>query len=149
AFSCSKHEVILMSRDDLFETPQRKGGKARARNLTAEEKREIARRGAAARWAGRNTKELDPQLPLATHQGKMSVGSLDLHGYVLADGRRLFHKRGMARALNMKSGGGNVFMRAMRRKGLGSALDAKLIEKIENPIIFKPLTLDLGHGYDA
>ncbi|UVK55084.1 hypothetical protein DBIPINDM_001574 [Mesorhizobium sp. AR02] len=55
----------------------------------------------------------DPSLPLATHQGKMTVGSLDLDCYVLEDGRRLFHKRGMARALDMKSGGGNVFMRAL------------------------------------
>lgn len=89
------------------------------------------------------------QLPKATHQGAMQVGSLDLECYVLEDGRRVFHKRGMAKALGMKSGGGNVFMRAMQRKGLGSELDTSLREKIDNPINFKPLTQDLAHGYEA
>ena len=132
----------------MTDTPQSKGGRARADNLTREERREIARLGAQARWDG--LREDDGiELPKATHQGKMIVGSLTLDCYVLEDGRRVFHKRGMARALNMKSGGGNVFLRAMRRKGLGSELDQKLIEKIENPINFKPLTRDLGHGYEA
>lgn len=49
----------------------------------------------------------------------------------------------------MKSGGGNVFLRAMQRKSIGSEISAELYEKIENPINFKPLTQDLGHGYDG
>lgn len=89
------------------------------------------------------------KLPKATHQGAMLVGTLDLECYVLDDGRRVFHKRGMAKALGMKSGGGNVFMRAMQRKGLGSELGDSLREKIDNPINFKPLTQDLAHGYEA
>jgi hypothetical protein len=134
------------------ETPQGKGGRARADLLTPIERKEIATRAAKARWGTQD--ESIPVgdeigLPKATHQGKMAVGGLELDCYVLADGRRVFHKRGMARALGMKSEGGNVFMRAMQRKGLGSQLDQKLIEKIENPINFKPLTLDLAHGYEA
>jgi P63C domain len=133
----------------MDDTPQSKGGRARADTLGKDTLRDIAASGGRARWA--NSKKLaeNGDLPVATHQGKMMVGSLDLDCYVLADGRRLFHKRGMAKALGMKSGGGNVFMRAVRRKGLGSEIDQKLIEKIENPIVFKPLNLDLGHGYDA
>lgn len=50
------------------------------------------------------------QIPKATHQGQMAVGELVLDCYVLEDGRRVFHKRGMAKALGMKSGGGNVFL---------------------------------------
>lgn len=88
-------------------------------------------------------------LPKATHQGQMPVGNLLLDCYVLADGRRVFHKRGMAKALGMVSAGGNAFMKTMSRKGLGSALPEKLREQIANPINFKPLTQDLAHGYDA
>ena len=128
---------------------QSKGGKARAKNLSALERKEIGRSGAAARWGARGSENKDPDMPLATHQGQMRVGSLDLDCYVLADGRRVFHKRGMAKALGMKSGGGNVFLRAMQRKGLGSELGQDLLEKIENPINFKPLTQDLAHGYEA
>ncbi len=40
-------------------------------------------------------------------------------------------------------------MRSMSRKGIGSELGPKLLEKIENPINFKPLSQDLAHGYEA
>jgi hypothetical protein len=79
----------------------------------------------------------------------MLVGEVELDCYVLADGRRVIHKRGMAKALNLKSAGGNAFLRSMTRKGIGSELDEKLVEIIENPLFFKPLTLDSAHGYDA
>jgi P63C domain len=134
------------------DTPQSKGGKKRAESLNDSERSEIATRGAAARWVkarSQSTNEGEIQLPLATHQGKMALGGLELDCYVLEDGRRVFHKRGMARALGMKSEGGNVFLRAMQRKGLGSQLGQELLEKIQNPINFKPMTLDLGHGYEA
>lgn len=131
------------------DTPQSMGGRARAKNLTPADRREIALRAAAARWAKVQPEDGEIQLPLATHQGQMAIGGLELDCYVLEDGRRVFHKRGMARALGMKSGGGNVFLRTMQRKGLGSELGQELLEKIENPINFKPMTKDLGHGYEA
>ena len=96
-----------------------------------------------------STLDGDIILPRATHQGQMAIGDLVLDCYVLEDGRRVFHKRGMAKALGMRSGGGNVFMRAMERKGLGSELPDLLKAKIRNPINFKPLTQDLAHGYEA
>ncbi len=130
------------------DTPQSKGGKSRAKNLSPAEKREIAMQGGRARWSAKPA-DGEVQLPLATHQGRMALGGLELDCYVLEDGRRVFHKRGMARALGMRSEGGNVFLRAMQRKGLGSELGRDLLEKIENPINFKPLTQDLGHGYEA
>lgn len=117
------------------------GGLARANSLDPERRSEIAKAAAVARWA--------PEMPKATHQGQLDLGELQLDCYVLADGRRLFHKRGMARALGMKSGGGNVFMRAVSRKGLGSVVPLELREKLENPIVFKPLGGDPAHGYEA
>lgn len=133
----------------MDDSPQSKGGQARADNLTSEEMRKIASKGGQARHEKSKALTEVGGLPRATHQGKMLVGELDLDCYVLEDGRRVFHKRGMARALGMKSGGGNVFLRAVQRKGLGSEINQKLLGKIENPIVFKPLTQDLGHGYDA
>src|SRR5216683_243150 len=133
----------------MDDTPQSKGGHARADSLNDHEKREIASKGAQARHDKAKTLSETGELPKATHQGKMLVGDLDLDCYVLGNGRRVFHKRGMARALGMKSGGGNVFLRAVQRKGLGSEISNSLVEKIENPIVFKPLTQDLAHGYDA
>ncbi len=85
----------------------------------------------------------------ATHQGSLQIGDINIDCYVLEGERRVIHKRGMARALGMKSGGGNVFTRTLQRKGLGSVISEKLAEKIANPIIFKPLSGDPGHGYEA
>jgi hypothetical protein len=133
----------------MDDTPQSQGGKARADKLSSDELREIASSGGRARREKVKRLLAIGELPKATNQGKMTVGGLELDCYVLADGRRLFHKRGMARALGMRSGGGNVFLRAIQRKGLGSEIGEILLGKIENPIIFKPLTQDLGHGYDA
>lgn len=92
--------------------------------------------------------ETDDML-IATHLGILPIGGLQLECYVLEDGRRVFHKRGMAKALGLKSEGGNAFMKTLSRKGLGSELDENLWEKINNPILFKALGSDPAHGYDA
>jgi hypothetical protein len=134
---------------DQDQDPHRKGGRVRASRLTPDERREIAKMGAKARWDSGAPRGNDSSLIRATHQGSMTVDDLELDCYNLEDGRRVFHKRGMAKALGMKSGGGNVFLRAMQRKGLGSELGQNLVEKLENPIVFKPLTQDLAHGYEA
>ena len=40
-------------------------------------------------------------------------------------------------------------MRAMNRKGLGSVISPELHAKLNNPLIFKPLSQDLGHGWEC
>jgi hypothetical protein len=57
--------------------------------------------------------------------------------------------RAMGRALGMKSEGGNIFARTMARKGVRSALTEKLVNSVENPVYFKPLTGDLAFGMEA
>ncbi|HET6251666.1 MAG TPA: P63C domain-containing protein [Tepidisphaeraceae bacterium] len=134
-------------------SPQSLGGKARAEKTPATERKAQAKRAAKARWeaAIAAAKELqDPnRMPEALCEGVMEIGSVEIECYVLDTLKRVIHKRGMAKALGMKSGGGNVFMRAMQRKGLGSEIGEDLRKKLDNPIIFKPLASDLGHGYDA
>lgn len=126
-------------------SPQSLGGVARKNKLSPERRSEIARTAAAARHGALSAGEM----PEANYQGKLSIGDVELDCYVLNDGRRLFHKRGMARALGLKSAGGNAFMKTITRKGLGSTVPLELHEKIENPIVFKPLSGDPAHGYEA
>lgn len=128
----------------MSETTQSKGGKARATNLTSNERRSIAKRAAMARW-----KNKDGSLPDASHQGSLALGDIQFDVYVLEDGRRLFNKRNMAMALGLKSEGGNAFMKTLSGKNIGSKISKKLWEKIENPIIFNPLSGDPAHGYEA
>jgi hypothetical protein len=122
------------------------GGVARAAKLTDEERHEIAKKAASARWG---KKDFGDGMPEAIKDGQLKIGDVWLDCYVLKDGRRLIHKRSMARALGLKSEGGNTFMKTMGRKSIGSVMLPEMREKIANPIIFKPLAGDPAHGYDA
>lgn len=130
----------------MAESPQRLGGNARAEKLTSDEKSEIARIAAQARWA----KMREPgRLPRAETAGVLRFGDAELDVYVLDDRRRVISKKAIARGLGLKSEGGNAFLRTMSRKGVRSVLSAELIEKIENPIYFKPLNGDSADGFEA
>lgn len=125
---------------------QSKGGVERAKKLSTEERRDIALRAAKARWAKVN----DPnRIPEAETAGELKIGDVSLDVYVLNDRRRVISKMAMARALQLKSAGGNAFMRTMSRKGVRSVLPQNLAQKIENAISFKPLSGDLADGYEA
>lgn len=85
----------------------------------------------------------------ATHKGILPVGRLQLECYVLEDGRRVFHKRGMAKALGLKSEGGNAFMKTLGGRKLGSEVAEELLKKIANPVLFIAVGSDPAHGYEA
>jgi hypothetical protein len=130
----------------MSDSPQQLGGIARAEKLTTEKRREIAVRAAEIRWA----RVRDPKrLPKAVSAGVLKFGDAELDVYVLDDRRRVISKAAMARGLQLQSTGGNAFLRTMSRKGVRSALAEKLIEKIENPVFFRPLTGDSADGYEA
>jgi hypothetical protein len=123
-----------------------KGGRARAESLSPEQRKAIAQKAASVRWKAKN----DPEgIPKAKREGILTIGEIDLECYVLEDGRRLIHKRGLAKALGLKSAGGNAFMKLMGRKGLGSVMTDEMRDKLGNPCIFKPKGRDPGHGYEG
>lgn len=74
-------------------TPQSKGGKARADKLTSEERSEIASQAAKARWAEA------AGLPKATHMGNLRIGDAEIPCAVLSDGTRLLTQAGFLGAL--------------------------------------------------
>lgn len=94
-----------------------KGGRARASVLTAEERSEIARGAARARWAkAGKTVTADPpaapsppalatvtdgadDLPYSQFPGKLDMGDVELECHVLNDGRRVLTAREVVRAL--------------------------------------------------
>jgi hypothetical protein len=133
------------------DTYHSKGGEARARSLSSEERSAIARKAAKARWDKIN----DPDhLPAASHSGSLKFGEVAVEAFRLDDGRRVISKKGMAAALTLKSEGGNAFLRSMTRKGVRSQIGKSLWEKIENPLFFRILGKDakpLGtaDGYEA
>src|SRR5947207_5607581 len=77
-----------------------KGGIARAEKLTPEERQEIARRAAEARWSG--------EIPKATHGSPdhpVKIGDIEIPCYVLDDERRVVVQAEMISALGMVKGG--------------------------------------------
>ncbi|HXG87489.1 MAG TPA: P63C domain-containing protein [Vicinamibacterales bacterium] len=77
------------------------GGKARARNLSPDQRRDIARQAADARWmAAGKTKILR-----ATHEGPLNIAGLILPSAVLGDGTRVISQRAFTGALGAPQGG--------------------------------------------
>jgi len=72
---------------------QSKGGKARAENLTPEQRQEIASQAAKQRWAEASS------LPKATHVGSLKIGDAEIPCAVLSDGTRLLTQAGFLGAL--------------------------------------------------
>ena len=72
-------------------TIQALGGQARAESLTAEQRSEIARSAALARWGS--------SIPRATHEGPLQIGGVAIQCAVLEDGRRLITQSGFMLAL--------------------------------------------------
>lgn len=92
------------------------GGLARAESLTPEQRSEIARAGAAARWG----------IPKATHRGELTIGDTRIPCAVLEDGRRILTEHGITNALlGVRSGA------AKRQKALADG-------RAPNPLFLAP-----------
>jgi hypothetical protein len=151
----SKHEDGIMSdkpkrpskrkllSKEIEPSKQSRGGQERAARLTTQQRREIARHAAQARWDKLSNSNEIPSISLP---GLLPIGDVEIEVYRLTDGRRLISKRGMARALTLKSEGGSAFLRTVTREGVRSVIDEKLWKKIENPIVFNVLGVDLQSG---
>jgi hypothetical protein len=84
-----------------------KGGLARATILTEDERKDIARKAASARW---------DNLAIAlraTHTGQLQIGELKLDCAVLQDGSRVISQKGFARAMGASTPTG------INRRGAG------------------------------
>ncbi len=134
----------------------KKGGKARANVLSADERSAIAKDAARARWSKLRDEIQNAEKPLALKEpiesgelhslfrGTLRIGDLDLECHVLSDYRRIFTQREMVRILS-----------AGRESGdLGSYLQANpLLNKdliLGTAIQFRiPGTQFVGNGYEA
>jgi hypothetical protein len=70
---------------------QSKGGHERAKRLSPEERSEIARKAARAKW--------DTTLPQAEHEGVLTIGDAEIPCAVLKDGRRVLTQSGFMKAI--------------------------------------------------
>jgi hypothetical protein len=72
---------------------QSKGGKARAKKLSPEKRKEIARRAAEARWS--------KDAPRAAYSGELTIGDMTFPCSVLSDGTRILTQSDFMEGMNM------------------------------------------------
>lgn len=77
------------------------GGKARAEKLSPEQRSDIARAAAEARWSKVAEQSGELRLPRATHVGELKIGDISIPCAVLEDGTRVITQRGMFVAMGM------------------------------------------------
>ncbi|MFG0261518.1 MAG: P63C domain-containing protein [Novipirellula sp. JB048] len=120
------------------------GGKARAEKLTPEERSQIAKQAADARWSG---------IPVATHgdaEHPLKIGDAEIPCYVLEDGTRVVSQRGLQTSVGMNVSGGAQRLLTIMGRFASKGVDTKGLEsRISEPIVFRPPQGGKAHGYEA
>ena len=141
----------------MNDIPQSRGGKARAEKLSAERRKEIASAAAEARWARVAAAEAGDAIPRAICGGPdhpLRIGDLEIHCYVLENGQRVLHQRGMVSALGMSRGGssrggGDRLAHFVAQKTLKSFVSNDLVKVTRRPLLFRTQRGALAYGYEA
>ena len=122
------------------------GGKARAAKLTADERRLIAQKAAAARWERART---ESGLGRSTHMGNLAIANLRIPCFVLEDGKRVISGRGVTTAIGMR-GRGTGASRITSHQSLKPYLSPELITAIDEPLEFTGVGAPhVTSGYEA
>lgn len=125
-----------------------KGGKARAKTLTPERRKEIARKAVQARWdkAKNGTSAIVPSevlapdaLPVAKYRGYLNIMDLDVPCYVLDNGQRLIGRTSFTETLTGIKGGGDL-EKYLGVTNLKSFIDMDLV--LEGMVAFRLLEVE-------
>lgn len=127
------------------------GGLARARNLTPEQRSDIAKKGAQARWGG--VVEL-PTAQYGAADRPLKLGGVEIPCYVLPDGTRVLAQRGLQSGIGLSEGGGKSGARKiveLLESLVEKGIDIRdLIARANSPIKFIPARGgNPADGYEA
>ena len=129
-----------------------KGGRERAKKLTAEERKLIAVQAAETRWGS--------ALPMAKYPGVLKLGDVEIPCAVLEDGTRVLTEMGFMEAMGMyRSGGLSVRRQADERgartplylafKNIKPFVDKHLGDVHSAPLRYRTLSGNIAHGIPA
>jgi hypothetical protein len=144
-----KGSKVSRAAKELSERGASRGGKARASKLSAQERSDLARRAAAARWEKEGE---DRDLPRALCGGKepLRLGDVEIPCYVLEDERRVVTSSGLLSALGMGIGGGLTRLAGLARTIADNpSMAGDLVSRLESPIEFIPGSKGIAKGYEA
>lgn len=133
--------------DTVKPTGRAKGGVARAKKLSPEERREIAKRAAAKRWDITNL----PQAVCSSEDTPLRLADVVLDAYVLEDGTRVLSQAGFLRALgrNKRAAYRSTEVPPMLQgTGLEPYLTPEILEA-SRPISFRTPNGVRANGYKA
>jgi hypothetical protein len=128
----SSQEFQVPDPTDEQPSIQARGGRARAESLSSQQRKEIARKGAMARWAVPSD---DLKLPKAVRAGQLKILDTVLRCFVLEDGRRVLSGRTMTNSIGMKGRGQGV-TRILTHQTINPFFDNELRLAISKPILF-------------
>lgn len=132
-----------------------KGGRVRAEKLSKEERREIAKAGAQARWLKADpAREALPRAVYGADDRPVRIGELEIPCYVLNDERRVLTAAGLQMAMSIAQGGS--MKKGMSRlelfisgKGISPFIFNELKGRVASPIIFITTGGAKAYGYEA
>jgi hypothetical protein len=133
---------------------QSMGGKARAEQLSKEDRSSIAQAAAEARWDKTGiVRQHYPKADYGSPDRPLRIGDLEIPCYVLDDGRSVVTQGGMLSALKMSpgtatKGGGDRLANFASTKSINPFISEKLKEMITEPIRFRAYG-QLAYGYEA
>ncbi len=131
----------------------KKGGAARAANMTPEARAESARKAALSRWGSVEKNEM-PTAMFGSSERPLRIGNVAIPCYVLDDRRRVLVQRALQTAIGMSTSGGSdgaqrmaLFIESLAEKGVNCK---DLAVRIRSPIIFRPKGVgNPAYGYEA
>ena len=137
-----------------------KGGVARAKKLSPEERSEIARLAVETRWEKAGKYNNETKMFKADYVGKLHLGEKTIPCAVLNDGTRVLSERSVAQSLGKKGGGahwqrkksdisGALLPEYVSAKILESYISEETKEKLLNPISYKSKTGGEAKGIPA
>ncbi|MFG1717879.1 P63C domain-containing protein [Micromonospora chalcea] len=136
--------------EETQKTGRARGGVARARQLSAEERKVIAKKAAEARWNSQLTEAVS-----GSSDRPLRIGEVEIECYVLDDGTRVLTQASFLRALgrhpkaNVRREGDVVPIPAiLQSKALSSFITDDILQ-MARPITFRLPNGGRAHGYDA
>jgi hypothetical protein len=123
-------ETLALTLAETEKSMQSKGGEARAKSMTKEERAASARMAAEARWA-KAIEASKGKLPRAQHVGDLKIGDRIINCAVLDNGDRVLSDRSVALTLGLRGSGAFY----ARKKKSGALLPEYFSPKYLQPFI--------------
>jgi len=125
------------------------GGIARAESLTKEERQDIARKAAVARW----NHDL-PKVICGAADRPLRIGEIEIPCYVLEGEKRVLVQRAIISAMDMarggsSKGGGDRLSHFVNQQRLNPFIPNEIKQVTGNPIKFIAPNGAIAHGYEA